>query len=148
MIFDHVAHVSKVDLRALAGFAIQDLFGRPSFGVHDVAVNSGQANRFGSAITQRREDVGVDLSRENHLGHLQGRIVGDAPAFDDRLLNAHPRGEFAQLLAAAMDHADSYANLMQQGQLFRQRTQVFSIFGRLSGKLDDKSLTLKALDVR
>ncbi len=72
----------------------------------DVAVNSGKTHCFNSAVAQSRQNVDVDFSGKNHLGHLQRGVVSHAAAFDDRLLDAHARGQFAQLLAAAVDHAD------------------------------------------
>ena len=58
---------------------------------------------------------------EDHLRHFQRRVVSHATAFDDRLLDAHLRSQFAELLAAAVDDADANADLMQQRQLFRER---------------------------
>ena len=73
-------------------------------------------------LTQCRENVSIDFAGENHLRHFQRRVVGYAPAFDDRLLDAQFFRQFAELFAAAMDNADTNSDLMQQGQLFRQRS--------------------------
>src|SRR6202795_2272397 len=95
----------------------------------DVPIDSGKADRVNSAITQGREDVSIDLAGKDHLGHFQGRIVRDAASFDDRLRDAHLRGQFAQLLAATMYDAKTNPYLMHQGELFGQRDQAVVILG-------------------
>ncbi len=97
---------------------------------------------------QCRENVSIDLSGEDHLRHFERGVVSDAAAFDDRLFDAELLCQLAQLLAAAMDHADANADLVQQRQLFRQRGQVFLILRDLAGEFDDKRLALEALNVR
>ena len=71
------------------GFAIGNFFRRTTLCVHDIAVNTGKAYSFHATMTQRRENVGIDLAGENHLGHFQRRIISDPPPFDDGLLDAH-----------------------------------------------------------
>jgi hypothetical protein len=90
--------------------------------VHDVTVYAGQAHRFDSAIAKGRKNVGIDLSGEDHFGHLERRIVGHPASINDRLLDAHHRRQVTELLAAAVHHTNSDSDLMQQGQLFGNRT--------------------------
>src|SRR6266404_5043737 len=77
------------DVFTLAGFAIHDLFRRPALGMHDVSIHSRQAYRFNSAMAQRGQNVSIDLAGKYHFGHLQSRVVGNAPALDNCLLNTH-----------------------------------------------------------
>ena len=63
-------------------------------------------------MTQRRENVSIDLPGKDHLGHFQCGVVGDAPAFNDCLLDAHKGRELAQLFSAAMYDAKTNAHLM------------------------------------
>ena len=83
-------------------------------------------------MTQRGENVGVDLAGKDHLGHLQRIVVGHPAAFDDGLFDSHFRCQFSQLFAAAMNDANPNADLMQQGQLFRQSHQPIVIFRHLA----------------
>ena len=101
--------------------------------MNDVAVDAGKAHRLNSAMTQRGQDVRIDLAGKDHLGHFQSRVVRYAAAFDDGLLDAHQRGQFAQLFAAAMHDAKTNADLMHQGEFFSQRDQTVAIFGDLAG---------------
>ena len=140
--------MSKINFIAHAGFAVQDLFRRPSFRVHDVAVDTGESDSFDAMITKCSKDVGIDLSGKDHLRHFERRVVSDATAFDDRLLDTEFVGELAQLFAAAVNDADANADLMQQRQLLRQRDQVFLALCDLTRELDDKRVSLKALNVR
>jgi hypothetical protein len=46
-----------------------------------------------------------------------------------------------------MDYTDAYTYLVEQSQLFGERTQVSVVLGCLPGKFDHKRLPLEALDV-
>jgi hypothetical protein len=140
--------MTEINVLALARRAIQNLFGRAPGRMNDVAVNPRQPNRFHASVTQGGENVRVDLAREDHLRHLQRRIIRHAPAVDDGLLHAHLHGQFRQLFSAAVNHAGAYPDLMQQGQFFGERRQILRVISRLAGQFDDERLALEALNVR
>ena len=95
----------EINVLARPCFAIQYLFGRASFGMDDVAVHPGEAYRLNAPIAQGGENIGIDGAGKNHFGHLEGGIVGDAPAIDNCLFDAHSKCQIAQLFAAAVHHA-------------------------------------------
>src|SRR6185436_15519524 len=99
-------------------------------------------------MTERCQYVGVDLAGKDHLRHLQRSVVRYATSFDDRLFDTEFGGEFAQLFASAMHGADANSDLVQQGKLFGERREILVVFGDFAGKLDDKRVSLEALDVR
>src|ERR1043165_9960534 len=140
--------MTKINFSALAGFSVDDFPRRPALCVNNVAIDARQTDRMNSAMTERGQNVCVDFSGENHLGHLQGIVVGDAAAFNDRLFDAHFFSKLAQLLAAAVDDTDANADLVKQRQLFAQRNQAVTIFRHLARELDVKSLAFEALNVR
>ena len=140
--------MAKVNAFALAGFAIYDLFWRTTLGVNDVAIDAGQAYCLDATMAKRGQNVSVDFARKDHLRHLQGLVICNATALDDGLLDTHLLSQFSQLFSAAMNDADSDANLMQQSKFFRQRNQACVIFGDFAGEFDDERFAFEALDVR
>src|SRR5882672_6578941 len=115
--------MTKIDVLALAGFAIHDLFRWPALGMNNIAVDTRKTYGLNSAMTQRGQNVRIDLAGKDHLGHLQSGVVGYAPAFDNYLLHAHQRGQVAELFAATVHHAQAYAQLMHQSEFLSQRDQ-------------------------
>src|SRR6266404_55837 len=99
-------------------------------------------------MTERRQDVGIDLASKNHLRHFQRGIVGYPAAFDDGLLDAQELGQVAQLLAAAMHHAEPDSDLMHQSEFFSQRDQPLGSFRDLAGEFHDERFSFEALNVR
>src|SRR4029079_10529844 len=94
------------------------------------------------------EDVGVNLAGKDHLCHFECSVVSNAPAFDNRLFDAEFLSEIAQLLAAAVNDADTNTNLMQKRQLLGERDQIFMVLRDLPREFDDKRLSLEALNIR
>src|SRR5256885_7810870 len=114
------------------GFAIGNFFRRTTLRVHDIAVNTGETYSFHATMTERRENVGIDLAGEDHFGHFQSRVVSNPAAFDNGLLDAHLRGQITQLLSTAVHDAETNTDLMQQGELFGERHQAIVIFSDLT----------------
>src|SRR5262249_21928406 len=96
----------------------QDLFWWSPFGMNNIAIHTGQANRFYAAVTKCGKNVCVDLAGEDHLRHFERRIISHSATVNDRLFDAHLLGEFAQLFAAAVDHTNANTDLMKQCKLF------------------------------
>src|SRR4029077_4573489 len=99
-------------------------------------------------MTQGREYLCVDFSAKDHLCQVERVVVSNPAAADHRLSDAEFLGEFVKLLAASMYHAHPYTDLMKQSELFGKRHQVVFVLGYLAGKLYDKSLALKFLNIR
>jgi len=87
------------------------------------------------------------IAGENHLRHFKGCVIGYAPAFNDCLFDAKFFREVTELLATTVNNADTNSHLMQERQLFRERSEVVVILRHFTGQLDDKRVTLKTLNV-
>ena len=140
--------MAKINLRAFTSLAIDYFPRRSAFRVDNVSIDAGQADCVNTAMTKRCQDVGVNFSGEDHLRHFQRVVVSDATAFDDCLLDAEFFRQFAQLFPAAMNDADSNADLLKQGQFFAQRDQSIAIFRHFAREFHDERLAFEALNVR
>src|SRR5205807_744558 len=92
--------------------------------------------------------IRINFSDEDHLGHFQRVVVSDATAFDDCLLDAEFFRQFAQLFPAAMNDADSNADLLKQSQFFAQRDQSIAIFRDFAREFHDERFPFEALNIR
>jgi len=131
----------------VSSFTARTLRTHPAIVAHGVRLNL-EADSLNAAVAQCRKNIGIDCPGEDHLRHFQGSIVRDATTVDDRLCDAHLGSQFTELLATAMDHADTYADLMQQRQFLSQGIEIVVILGSFARELDHKGLALKTLNVR
>src|SRR5690606_33641282 len=98
----------------------------------------GESDRINAAMTQMREYFRVDLPAKYHFCEVQGFVVRDAAAFDNRLDDAEFLREFAELFSAAVNDAQPDPNLVDQSQFLGKRCEICGIFGHFSRKFYDK----------
>src|SRR5207237_1605993 len=72
----------------------------------DLRVDARDADPLAAVLSQRGEDLDVDLPREDHLHDLERLLVGDPPALHELRLEAEELRELVRLRAAAVDGDD------------------------------------------
>ena len=93
-----------------------------------VAVLAAQPDRLAALGADPADDLLVDGAGENHLDHLDGRLVGDAQARLELGPDAELRQHVADLRAAAM-HDDRL-----QARLLEQHDVLGEILGGVRGR--------------
>src|SRR5690606_5793787 len=120
-------------------FAVGDLLWRPANSFDHATINSRKPDRVDAAMPQMRQDLRIDLSAKDHFRQVESFVVRDAAAFDNGLCDAQFLRQFAELFPAAVNDAQAYADLMDQGEFFGKRGQIFGVFRDFARKFNDKS---------
>jgi hypothetical protein len=83
---------------------------------------------------QRREDVGVDLAGEDHLGHVERLLVGDAAALDHRGREAEALADLGGLRPAAVHHDQADAHVRAAARCPRPGCAARRVAGDLAAR--------------
>ena len=78
------------------------------------AILAGDADRHGAGAGDRLGDLLVDRAGEDHLDHVEHRLVGHPQALDEGGLHVQALEHGVDLRPAAMDHHRVDADLLQQ----------------------------------
>jgi len=79
-------------------------------------------------MTQRGQNVRIDLAGKDHFCHLQGGGRRLRAAFDNCLLHAHQPARSLSCLPLAVHTHKRMPTLVHQGEFFSQRDQPRVIF--------------------
>ena len=142
-----VADEAVVHEPPLARLGVQDLGGGALRRVEDVAVHAGQPDGRDALPAQRGEDVGVDLPGEDHLRHVERRLVGDPAAADHYGLEAQAALHLGRLRPAAVDQDDADAHVRQERDVARERAQRLRVRGDLAPELHHHRALLVVAEV-
>jgi hypothetical protein len=135
----HVAHVAVVHVAGCPGVVHHPDRGTPARG-EQLAVDAGEPDRLHLVRPERREQVDVERPGVDHLGHLQGGIVGHPPARDDRGLLAQPPREHGGLGAAAVYHHHPDAERGEQSQLGRDPVERLRVGQDVAAEFDHEGV--------
>ena len=111
-------------------------------------VDAGEADRFNVEFPANREDARVDEAVEHHRRHVDRLLIGDAPPMDHPRLEPQGRLHVIELRTAAVHQHGLDAHLVQDGDLFDQRTRGGLVAEHRAARLDDEHLVLVHADVR
>src|SRR5699024_4346365 len=137
---DDIADLSEVD----GGIsATGHLARRAFFGFDDARSHAGDGRCAHALAFEHREKLHVELSGEDHLEHIDGVLIRDAPAAHKLGFDAHSFGGFGGLLAAAVYDHDSNADKVEQGDVLDNAFDGVGIIDGFTTNLDHKNLVFE-----
>src|SRR4051794_29671979 len=111
------------------------------------AVVAAEPDRRLPVAVEPQDDVLVDLADEDHLGHLDGRLVGDAQAADElngQVEALHVGGDVGP---AAVDDDRVHPDVLQEHHVARELLAQRRVLHRRAAVLDDHGATVELADV-
>jgi hypothetical protein len=115
---------------------------------HHHAVLARQADGAAALRPDPADDLLVDGAGEDHLDHLDGRLVRDPQAAGEGGLNAELVQHLADLRAAAVNDDRLHAGLLQQHDVLGEILRRLAVPHGVAAILDDDHLLVVALHVR
>jgi hypothetical protein len=141
-----VAHVTVVDDHGMAR-VVHDGHRRTPPGREQLGIHARQADRLELMGAERRQHVGVERARIDHLGHVERRVVGHSPPRHDHGLHAQPARERSGLRPAAVHDDDADAEGVEQRDLRGDAVEGVVVLDDLTPQLHDEHVVAVGANV-
>jgi hypothetical protein len=110
-------------------------------------VHAADAYRVDVETAADGKDARVDEPAQHHGGDVDGLRVRDAPAVHHARFHAQRGLQLRHLRAAAVNHDDAHAEVVEDGDLLHEHAGGFLVCEHATASLHDKGLALVHADV-